>query len=188
MLNDDNLSLYAYALILAGVMLGASFVASDPRIEVAAIERDEVALGAIETASIPADSSPAAAWNAPEVPWTDYERGMRRVAETGKPAVLVLHADWCRVCQSYQKLFHDPAITRFSDDYVFILADVDDQPELQRRYDVDGDYVPRTLILDSPGALAVEASGGHPRQRFFVDPYDRAELENLLDANRPDGR
>ena len=180
MLNDDNLSLYAYALVLCGVMLGASFLASDPRIQVAAIEREQIDYASIETASIPQGSQDRD-WGAPGIPWKDYDQGMSEVARTGKPALLVMHAEWCRVCKSYQKLFKQSSVTRFSDEFVFVLVDVDKQPSVQSRYNVDGDYVPRTMVLNAPGELAVGQTGGHPRQRFFVDPYDERELTGLLE-------
>ncbi|MEO1329198.1 MAG: thioredoxin family protein [Pseudomonadota bacterium] len=181
MLNDDNLSLYAYALILSGVMLGASFFAADPKIEVAAIEREQIIdYAGIETASIP-QASEEREWGAPDIPWKSYDLGMEEVSRTGKPALMVLHADWCRVCKSYQTLFKQPSVTRFNDDFVFVLVDVDQEPHIQRRYNVDGDYVPRTMVLNAPGELATGQTGAHPRQRFFVDPYDERELTDLLD-------
>lgn len=187
MFKDENFTIYTYALTLCGVGLVGSFLAADPTIEVAGIERDPIALGEIETASIPQGSPEAvqARWNAPQIPWTNFEQGMSEVARSGKPALMVLHADWCRVCASYQQLFSEPEITRFSDDYVFVLVDVDDRPDLQRRYDIDGDYIPRTVMLEGPGQLSVQSTGDHPRQRFFVDPYDPGELSGLLETGAP---
>lgn len=183
MFDDENLSLYGYVLVLSGVIFGASFFAPEPRVEVAGIALDAGDTGAIETASIPRSAGPdgAEAWNYPEIPWRTYEAGMQEMARTNKPAVLVLQADWCLVCRNYQRLFSDPAVEKFAQDYVFILGDIEENPELQRRYNVDGDYIPRTFVLNADGGLRREASGSHERQRFFVDPYRPDELSRLLE-------
>ena len=53
MFKDENFNLYAYVLMLGGVVLGASFFATPQKVEVAALTVDSVGLGVIETASIP---------------------------------------------------------------------------------------------------------------------------------------
>ena len=185
MFDDENLSLYAYVLMLSGVIFGASFFAGQREIEVAALTVDAVELGAIETASIPREAAPegAEAWNCPAIPWRTYEDGMQEMARTNKPGILVLQAEWCLVCKNYQRLFEDPEVKKKSEDYVFILGDVDKQPDLQRRYNVDGDYIPRTFALTPDGDLKVDATGAHERQRFFVDPYKSSELLKLLNVS-----
>lgn len=183
MFKDENFNLYAYVLMLAGVVLGASFFATPQKVEVAALTVDSVGLGVIETASIPrAAPKGAEDWNYPEIPWRSYEDGMQEVARTNKPAVLVLQAEWCLICRNYQRLFNERDVSKHSDDYVFILADIDQQPDLQRRYDVDGDYIPRTFVLNPDGGLRFMKTGNHERQRFFVDPYQPDELVELLDS------
>lgn len=186
MFDDENLSLYAYVLMLSGVIFGASFFADEREIDVAALSVDAVELGAIETASIPRQAGPdgAEAWNFPEIPWRTYEDGMQEMARTNKPAILVLQAEWCLVCKNYQRLFNDAEVKKKAEDFVFILADVDKQPELQRRYNVDGDYIPRTFALKPDGGLETDATGSHERQRFFVDPYKSDELVKLLNTAR----
>ncbi len=186
MFDDDNLNLYGYVLMLSGVIFGASFFAPEPRVEVAGIALEAVDTGAIETASIPLADTPDGAenWNYPSIPWRTYEDGMQEMAESNKPAVLVLQADWCLVCRNYQRLFDDPEVEKWANEYIFILGDVESQPELQRRYNVDGDYIPRTFVLDPDGGLRTDVSGSHERQRFFVDPYKPGELSKLLKSQR----
>ncbi|MEL6317737.1 MAG: thioredoxin family protein [Pseudomonadota bacterium] len=188
MFEDDHLNLYAYALMFCGVVLGASFFAAQPNIEPAGIALEAEALGDIETASVtgPAANGPAA-WNAPTIPWQDYDAGMEEVARTNKPAVLVLHADWCLVCRDYRELFTDERIEAYADDFVFILADIEARPDVQRRYDVDGDYIPRTFVLSPDGSLMHDATGGYTRQRFFINPYQTQPLNALLARSRRSG-
>lgn len=186
MTRDENFSLYAYVLATT-LLLGASawLLAPPLKVEVTGIALDAVETGAIETASIARRAvDDAEAWNYPDIPWVSYEDGMRRMQKENKPALLVLQAEWCLVCRNYQRLFHDPQIARYKDDYVFILADIEKNPEVQRRYDVDGDYIPRTFVLSPDGALAQDATGSHARQKFFVDPFRKDELSDLLDRSR----
>lgn len=187
MSRDENFSLYAYVLAAAVAICACAFLLEPRQIRVAAISLDEpFDTSAIETASIAPrpEFEEAKAWNYPDVPWMTYEDGLRRMQEEGKPGVLVMQAQWCLVCRNYQKLFHDREIAQYADDYVFILVDVEKEPALQRRFNVDGDYIPRTFVISPDGALTQDATGGHARQRFFVDPFRKDELADLLDRSR----
>lgn len=190
MSDNENLSLYLYALAATAAIVASIWLLTPQQIEVKTIALDAVEIGAIETASVkprPADEV-GAGWNAEEIPWRSYEEGMRRMSATGQRGLLVLQADWCLVCRSYQKLFKHEDIASHAGDYVFMIADIEEEPELQRRFNVDGDYIPRTFLLESDGSLAGDATGGHPRQKFFVDPFRPEELTRLLDAKSVPGR
>ncbi|MEL6977394.1 MAG: thioredoxin family protein [Pseudomonadota bacterium] len=179
MSKDENLSLYLYVFAAATIVFSSIWLYTPQRIEVARLTLNDVELGAIETASIPRVSAPES-WNYPQIPWRSYEEGMREIAENGKPAIMVMQADWCLVCRNYQRQFLDSDVITYAEDAVFILVDVEDQPELQQRYNVDGEYIPRTFALSSSGSLARDRTGSHPRQRFFVDPFQPNELKALL--------
>ena len=187
MFDDDHLSVYAYALMLCAALFGGALYVARPDFRPALIALEDEADGRIETASIPLTAEDVGAddWNNPVIPWKTYEQGMREMARTNKPAVLVLQAEWCLVCQDYQQIFADKLVEGYADEFVFILADVEKQPELQRRYDVDGDYIPRTFLLEPNGDLMHQATGGYDRQRFFVNPYDAQELGGLLARSAP---
>ena len=182
MSKDENLSLYLYVLGAAAVIVASIWLFTPQKIDVPRIALDAVDVGAIETASVAPRRTGALGqdWNADEIPWRGFEDGMRRMAETGKRGVLVLQADWCLVCRSYQKLFAEKSVTKHADDFVFMIVDIENDPELQQRYNVDGDYIPRTFLLETDGSLAISATGGHPRQKFFVDPFRDHELSSML--------
>lgn len=182
---DDNLKLYAVALFACFAAVVGSFFLQRPVQDWAAIRVDAEALGAIETASIPRDVDPAGpeAWGFPTIPWRSYEDGMIEMARSGRSAVVVLQADWCLTCRTYQAQFLTSEIEQFADEFVFILVDIDDEPDLQLRYDVDGDYIPRTFLLTADGGLAETRTGTDPNQRFFVDPDAPGELAALLARN-----
>lgn len=181
MYRDDTFSIYACALAASVTVLGLSWMLTPPQIDVANLSVDAIETGAIETSSIPVETLPdRALWGAPAIPWRSYESGLREMADTGRTGVLVLQADWCLVCRNYQKLFLEEDVQQYSEDVVFILADIDKNPELQTKFNVDGDYIPRTFLLDPDGGLAAARTGGHQQQRFFVDPFKSDELSVLL--------
>lgn len=193
MFKDDNLSLYGYALLLTGVILASSLYMERPEIQVASLQLEgqdrideQIRRGEIETASIAERPQPQTAnnWNYPTVRWRTYSDGLAEMARTGSPGVLVIQKADCILCRAYQRVFHDEAITQFSDDFVFILADADREPAVQKLYDVDGDYLPRTFVLSPDGGLERPATSAHPRQRFFVDPHRPEMLSRLLAGAR----
>lgn len=195
MFKDDNLSLYGYALLLTGAILGASLYMEPPRVEVASLELDgidrideQLRTGDISTASIPTEERPAPQtannWNYPTILWRTYRDGLEEMERTGKPGLLVIQEANCLLCRSYQRLFHDETVTRWSGDYIFILADAGSEPAVQQLYNLDGDYLPRTFVLSPDGGLRRRATSSHPRQKFFVDPHRPDALARLLQAAR----
>ncbi len=184
MVKDEHRGLYAGALALCGVVLASTVFWSEPRVDSAVISLETTDFGAIETATTAQSPAPERAeeWNYPTIPWRSYEDGLEQAANENKPAVLVLQAGWCLMCRDYQRLFEAPEVEQFAADYVFILADVDDRPDLQTRYDVDGDYIPRTFVLEPDGGLRLGAQGGFAGHRYYVDPYRAEALARLLES------
>lgn len=183
--DDENFSLYLYALAATAVIVTSIWAFSPQRIDVARLQVNAVDIGAIETATVPrAAEQETAGWNEAQIPWRGYEAGLAEMAQTGKPGLLVLDADWCLVCRNYQRLFHGAEVAQYADDVVFMIVDIEDEPTLQQRFNIDGDYVPRTFLLNADGSLARTATGGHERQKFFIDPRASDELVTLLESAR----
>lgn len=195
---DENFKIYAAALLIAGAGVTVSFVSDRPTLEIAGFfieDPMQVAQGgggdtsAIETASIaPPRDSPAGAdaWGAPEVPWRDFEAGSAEMRRTGRSGVMVLQSDWCLECEAYQEQWRRADVAAFGDELVFILVDVDAEPAVQERYALDGDYVPRTIVLSPDGRPRFQRSGGHPAMDFFVETRSPDELLSLLSRARRD--
>lgn len=140
----------------------------------------EQARGPYQSMTLP--QAVATNWNAPAVPWRSYERGMAEMRRTGKPGLLVVKTEWCQeLCDAYQQAFLDTRVSDYADDFVFILADADTDPDAQRTYAIDGGYVPRTLLLTPTGALAVAQTGANDSHRFFVDPTSADPLIDLFE-------
>lgn len=188
MLKDEYRGIYAGALALCGLALASTVFFAQPEVESAVIALETTDFGAIETASTQPRRAPERAeeWNYPTIPWRSYEEGLDQAEREGKPAVLVLQASWCLMCRDYQKLFEAPEVEAMADDFVFILTDIDERPDLQQRYNVDGDYIPRTFLLEPDGRLRLDARSGQEGAAYYVDPYRPEGLAGLMEAASED--
>lgn len=65
-----------------------------------------------------------------------------------KPSVVDFTASWCGPCQRMKPIFHALA-KDFRDDYNFITIDIDENPELAHKYQVQA--VPTFVFLDEDG-------------------------------------
>lgn len=65
-----------------------------------------------------------------------------------KPSVVDFTASWCGPCQKMKPIFHALA-KDFRDDYNFITIDIDENPELAHKYQVQA--VPTFVFLDEDG-------------------------------------
>ncbi|MBX2853673.1 MAG: thioredoxin family protein [Rhodobacteraceae bacterium] len=195
--SDEHLSLYGYALLLTGVILASSLYLAPPQAQVTAFALDgqeqieeplnssEITTASIEPAIIDKDTPQMAGnWNYPAIRWRSYRDGLAEMERSGKPGLLVLQQRDCVLCRSYQRVFRSDYVTAFSDDFVFILSDAQNEPAVQQLYDIDGDYLPRTFVLSPDGGLVRRATSAHPRQRFFVDPHRPEALSTLLQTTR----
>jgi protein-disulfide reductase (glutathione) len=129
----------------------------------------------LPSASRAADPLGGLDWNGDRIQWHEYAVGIARAMETGKPAIVVVHATWCPYCAKYQSVFHDDKVVAAAQRFVMILIDRDKDKELNKRLGPDGQTgIPRTIFLKSDGAVRPEISGRN------------ADLPNLIDYASPD--
>jgi thiol-disulfide isomerase/thioredoxin len=135
--------------------------------------------GCVVSAGAPFAEAPSD-WNVAEVAWLPYEAGLAAGKAERKPIVLVFYTDWCPHCHNYSRLFHDPELVRLSREFVMIRVERDGHREISARYDVDGEYIPRTFFLTPSGAVLTEFASDNENYRYFLDEHDPAELIALM--------
>ena len=70
------------------------------------------------------------------------------LVSNGKPSIVDFTASWCGPCQRMKPVFHRLA-KDFRDEYNFITIDIDANPELAEKYQVQA--VPTFVFLDADG-------------------------------------
>lgn len=97
---------------------------------------------------------------AKEVSAVEFEVLRKECAETGKPLVLLFHADWCRACNLLWPIFHKVA-RDLEAKAVFVTVDVDAERPLARAMKCGS--LPGIYVLKGPGD-AVDISNGFIRE------------------------
>lgn len=119
-------------------------------------------------------------WNVREVAWLPYEAGLAAGKATHTPIVLVFYTDWCPHCHNYSRVFHDPELVRLAQQFVMIRVERDGHRDISARYDIDGEYIPRTFFLTPTGSVLADLTSDNDDFRYFLDEHDSAELIALM--------
>lgn len=135
-----------------------------------------VTVAALALASPPA--APPKDWNDAQIPWRDYEAGLLEAKRLGKPVLLVFHADWCKGCEAYRQLFFDAKVVALSARFVMVRVNRDTAPELSAKFDLDGEYIPRTFFLSAKGVLDPEIRRLGQAQAYFYDTARTSALRS----------
>jgi thiol-disulfide isomerase/thioredoxin len=130
-------------------------------------------------ASAPGVLAPAD-WNPGGVAWRPYVEGLATGKASNQPILLIFYTDWCPHCHHYSRLFHDPEVARLSSRFVMIRVERDGNRELSARYDIDGEYIPRTFFLTPSGAVLTELTSDNEDFLYFLDEHDPTELVMLM--------
>ncbi len=118
--------------------------------------------------------TPAAAFRTMAIPWSEeHDEGLAAARRSGKPALLILYADWCGWSKKLlNETLDDPRLKAVRDRLVWIKINSDKDKNLQARYGQNG--FPLILFLDRDGRVARRIEG-------FADAATlREELESLL--------
>jgi len=141
-------------------------------------------LTALPLAALARTANHASDWNGAEINWRDARSGIYEATKSRRPVLMVFHATWCSFCKRFRKVFKDPAVVAASRDFVMILADVDQEKELNSELSPDGSYVPRTLFIDPDGNVSDKLVGGDPQYPHSLDVESPAELLALMKKAR----
>lgn len=74
------------------------------------------------------------------------------------------------------RVFEDPRIVERSRSFVMVHLDTDEHPSIASRYQVDGQYVPRTFFLNSEGNPLNDIDAHRTQYRYFFDEHNPASL------------
>lgn len=112
-------------------------------------------------------------WNDSSVSWHGYVDGLMEAKKQGKNVVLVVYADWCSVCKQYSKMFYDNNVIAASKNVVLVRLNQDHDKHYLKKFSLDGEYVPRTYILDSN--FTVQPSPFKSKKYGFFLPPDNSD-------------
>ncbi len=107
-----------------------------------------------------------------QIRWTeDHDKGLASAKAAGKPAVLVLYADWCQWCKKLlTESFPDPRVRELRDRIVWIKVNSDLLKDYGTKYEQKG----------FPMIVFFKADGTTVRK---IDGYlDAAALREALEA------
>ena len=134
-----------------------------------------------ETPAAARSPNMAELWNGAEIAWRDVGPGIRESTRTGKPLVMVFHAEWCTACRRYREVWKDPGVVAGSRNFVTVLVDVDERPQDNGAFAPDGTYVPRTIFYSADGEVMKHVRGKDPEYPHTVDIEDPTELRTLME-------
>lgn len=88
----------------------------------------------------------------------DHDAGLAAARQAGKPAVMILYADWCGYCKKlFNETMSDPRISSLRDRFTWIRVDSDKLTEIKNRYGQDG--YPMIVLFRADGTLARKLDG-----------------------------
>jgi FKBP-type peptidyl-prolyl cis-trans isomerase 2 len=94
-----------------------------------------------------------------QITWIeDHDKGLASARASGKPAVLVLYADWCQWCKKLlTESFPDPRIGELKDRLVWIKVDSDRFKDYGTKYEQKS--FPVIVLFEADGTMAQKIEG-----------------------------
>jgi len=94
-----------------------------------------------------------------EIGWREnHDEGLAAAKEAGKPAVLVLYAEWCGWCKKlFGETLHDPRITQLKDAFAWVKVNSNQETGYKARYGQDG--FPMIVIINPDGTVYRKIEG-----------------------------
>jgi FKBP-type peptidyl-prolyl cis-trans isomerase 2 len=101
----------------------------------------------------------AAALPTGDLPWfEEHDAGLAQAKKDGKPAVLVLHADWCSFCKKlFNETMPDPRISALRDKFTWVKVNSDKLTEYKLLYEQEG--FPMIVLFNADGSIAKKLDG-----------------------------
>lgn len=104
-----------------------------------------------------------------------FEQGLQQARREAKPVLLFFTAPWCGFChQMAQEAFTDERVVTLSEQFVCVLIDADQQPEVCREFRVRG--YPTIQFLSPRGVPLNRVTGKKPGHQLAT------EMQSALQA------
>jgi thiol-disulfide isomerase/thioredoxin len=82
----------------------------------------------------------------------ELDRALEQSSADGRPVVVAFVAAWCPLCNDMKsRVFPDPQLLELSDDFIWVMVDIDRQLTLAREQQIEG--VPLIKVLDADGSM-----------------------------------
>lgn len=109
-----------------------------------------------------------------DLPWQEsHDTALAAARQAGKPAVLVLYADWCSFCTKlFSETMPDPRITALRDRFAWVKVNSDQLTDIKKLYGQEG--YPMTVLFKADGSIGGKIDGFKDAAAF------RAALQGLL--------
>jgi uncharacterized protein YyaL (SSP411 family) len=131
---------------------------------------------------VPAAQPSLEGWNRAQIDWVTYDQAIARARTEHKPICVVMHADWCPHCHNYAHVFEDPRVVARAREMLMVLLNVDEQPQVASRFQLDGPYVPRTYFLAPDGNAMADIDAHRPQYRYFFAERDPSSILGAMEA------
>jgi uncharacterized protein YyaL (SSP411 family) len=119
-------------------------------------------------------------WNPRQIAWQPYVAGLAEARAARKPVVLIFYTDWCPHCHNYSRVFYDREVVELAARFVMIRVERDGNRDISAKYNLDGDYIPRTFFLRPDGELLSDLDNGSSEYRYYLDEHGSGELLSLM--------
>ena len=114
------------------------------------------------------------------IEWKTWTEGKSIAKETGRPLMVVLHKSWCPACKSLKPKFAaSKPLEKLSSQFVMINAKEGEQPMEDSKFNIDGQYIPRIIFLDSKENVLknVINEDGNPQYKYY-----HMNAESIVDS------
>jgi thiol:disulfide interchange protein len=133
----------------------------------------------LSSISLSCSNSSQTSYSSSPIKWeTDYQTALQKAAQSNKPIVVDLYADWCHWCKRLDEdVWSDNDIVAFSKGQVYLKLNVqesEDGRRLVEKFKVRG--YPTVLILNYRGEEINKIVGYMPANKYLK------ELKNALSA------
>ena len=112
--------------------------------------------------------------------WQSWPAALTIGKELVKPIMVVLHKSWCPTCRSFKPVFaNSDVIYKMSTRFVMVNAQEGQEPIDDPKLNVDGNYIPRIIFLDSQSNVLKDVINrdGNPKYKYY-----HIKAETVVDA------